>query len=60
MHREHDLIGDFLYQSDTETGRQIGTGKMAKKMFTPEQIVAKLWQMEVLLSQRKEVPVKQH
>jgi len=33
---------------------------MAKKMFTPEQIVAKLWQMEVLLSQRKEVPVKQH
>jgi putative transposase len=46
-----------LYQSNRETGIQKGTGKMPKKTFTPEQIVAKLRQIEVLMSQGKTVPL---
>jgi putative transposase len=46
-----------LYQSNRETGIQKGTGNMPKKTFTPEQIVAKLRQVEVLLSQGKTVPL---
>ncbi len=45
----------FLYQSDgdwkTERNR-----KMPKKTFTPEQVVAKLRQIEVLVSQGKTIP----
>jgi len=51
-----DLTGDFC-TSWIETGRQKGTGKMPRKTFTPEQIVGKLRQIEVLLSQGKTVPV---
>jgi len=47
----------FLYQSKRETEYKKGTGKMPKKTFTPEQIVGKLRQIEVLVSQGKTVPL---
>ncbi len=37
--------------------KQKGTGKMPKKAFTPEQIVSRLRQIEVLLNQGKTVPL---
>jgi len=53
--RVGDLTGDFC-ASEMETGKQKGVRKMPKKTFTPEQIVGKLRQIEVLVSQGKTVP----
>jgi transposase-like protein len=51
-----DLTGDFC-TSRSERLSTKGTGKMPKKTFTPEQIVGKLRQIEVLVSQGKTVPL---
>jgi len=45
-----------LYQSKRETESRKGLEETPKKSFTWEQIVAKLRQIEVLLSQGKSVP----
>lgn len=46
-----------MYQSKRETEYKKGIRKMPKKTFTPEQIVAKLRQIEVLVTQGKTVPL---
>lgn len=46
-----------MYQSTRETEYRKEPEKMPKKTFTPEQIVAKLRQIEVLVSQGKTVPL---
>ena len=46
-----------MYQSNRETEYRKERGKRPKKTFTPEQIVAKLRQVEVLISQGKTVPL---
>lgn len=50
-----DVVGLFC-TSWIKTGRQKGTGKCQKQTFTPEQIVTRLRQIEVLVSQGKTVP----
>src|SRR5580704_5050180 len=52
-----DLTGLFCTSRIKRLEEQKGTGTMPKRTFTPEQIVAKLRQIEVLPSQGKTVPL---